>query len=66
MYSVAPGVDVRQRHISFPFAGRVVYMMGDLHPPYGVRLQLNKLTTGKTVWVARAERNPDGREFEFP
>lgn len=65
-YVVPPGVDIRRERVTFPFAGTVVQMIGHLHAPYGVRVQLDNLTTHKTVWAARATKSGDGKSLTLP
>ncbi len=65
-YLVMPGREVKTSRVTFPFPGMVVYLMGHLHAPYGVRLLLANATTGKTVWNAEARKSPDGRAITLP
>ncbi len=65
VYDLPPGYSERSRLIQPAIAGRVIGLGGHLHR-YGVRLELQDLTTGAVLWTVESVRDSAGNVLEVP
>jgi hypothetical protein len=64
-YDLPPGLSQRSRLIQPAIAGKVIGLGGHMHR-YGVKLLLEDLTIGKTLWEAAPVRDSAGNILEVP